>query len=143
MEPSKLTKKSRSYFPAPFEPKRSTQSAHRAQKVLPADVELKVSDAGTAVVIDRRRLRFPEKQRDKERRDASRKHYLKCNSRIAIAQKLRWLALGLERESGHEVKDLLREVDVCVQELRGRVRRAEQNALTMGFYGYPPRVTVD
>lgn len=143
MEPSKLTKKSRSDSPAPFEIKRSTHSAHRAQKVLPADVKLKVSDDGTAMVIDRRLVSFPGRQQDKKRRDASRKHYPKCNSRIGLAQKLRWLALGLERESCHDVKDLLREVDVCVEELRDRVRRAEQKALTVGFYGYPPRVMVE
>lgn len=143
MDPSKVAKKSQGYFPASFEPKRSTHSAHWAQKVLPTDVELKVSDAGTAMVIDRRRVSFPEKQKDKERHDASRTHYLKCNSRIGLAQQLRWLALGLERESGHDVKNLLREFDVCIQELRDLVRRAEQIVLTMGFYGYPPRVTVD
>jgi hypothetical protein len=137
------TKESRSCVPFPSGGKRSIHNARRAPTLLPADVRLKVSEAGSARVVDRRSGHFPGKQQNKERHPPPGTQYLKYGSRITLAQKLRALASGLEKEPDRCLEALLREVEVSVKELRDRVWRAEQRALTTGFYGQPPRVTME
>lgn len=143
MNSSTFAKASRGRLPLQFASKRTVYNARRPQKLFPADVRLKVSEAGTATVVDRRRGHFPRQQQDKERNHSSGMQYPKRSPRIGLAQNLRRLASRLEKESDHCLRASLRDVEVSVKELRDLVRRAEQRALTIGFYGHPPRVIME
>lgn len=125
-------------------PGRSThKTRRRSSKSFPAEVRIEVSEAGTASVVDGRRGRPIGNPTKKEKPCPTGVHYLKCRSRAGLAQKLRQLASILEKEPDHSLKALLEKIEVSVREVRDRVHKAEQTALTSGFYGQPPRVTIE
>lgn len=50
--------------------------------------------------------------------------------------------MNLEKEPYKSLKALHREIEVFVGEVPYFVQKAEQTALTGGFYGQPPRITI-
>lgn len=136
-------KKRRGYVRFAPRPERATYNTRRSWKLSPAKVRLEISEAGTASVVDGRRGRRIGSQPEKESSRFSGVTYLKCSSRVGLAQKLRRLASSLEKEPGHSLKALLMEIEDFVGEVRSCVQKAEQTALTSGFYGQPPRIKIE
>lgn len=122
-------------------PGRSSQNARRPWKSLPAKVRIEISEAGTASVADGRG-RLVGSPPEKVKRPPSGIHYMKCSARDGLAKKLRQLALSLQKEPDHSLRALLGKIEVSVREVRYCVHKAEQMALTSGFYGQPPRITI-
>lgn len=136
------TKKSRGRVQFAPGLERSPHNTRRSRKLFPAKLRLEVSETGTASVVDGRRRCLIGRQPDKERPHYSGIHYLECISRARLARKLRRLASSLEKEPDPALKALLREIQVSVGALLDCVKRVEQTALTRGFYGQPPRITI-
>lgn len=124
-------------------PGRSTRKTRQSSKSFPAKVRIEISEAGTASVVDGRRGRLIGSSPKKEKFRPTGVHSLECRSRAGLSQKLRQLASSLEKEPDHSLKALLEKIEVSVREVRHRVHKAEQTALTSGFYGQPPGVTIE
>lgn len=120
-----------------------THDTKRTWKLPPAKVRLEISGAGTASVVDGRPRCCTASQPEKKRPRSSGITYLECSSRDGLAQKLRVLASSLEKESDNSLEALLREIEVFVGDVRTCVKKAEQKALTSGFYGQLPRITME
>ena len=119
------------------------KTRRRSSKSFTAEVRIEVSAAGTASVVDGRRGRLTSSPPKKEKFRPTGVHSLECGSRTKLAQKFRQLASSLEKEPDHSLKALLEKIEASVREVRYRVHKAEQTALTSGFYGQPPRVTLE
>lgn len=141
MKPLLSTEKTQGPVEFAPRPRRSThENRGRSSKSFRAEVRIEISEAGTASVVDGRRRRLIGSPPKKEKFHPTGVHSLECRSRAGLAQQLRQLALSLEKEPDHSLKALLEMIEVSVREVRYRVHKAEQ---TSGFYGQPPRVTIE
>lgn len=123
--------------------KRTVHNTKKKPSLSPVDVSVTIDKDGHAMVIDRRKGRFQEKQVGVRKNHSSGTHYRKEPTRVNFARELRRLASSVDEEPVHRLTPLLEEVGLAVGKLRDYIREAERKALTTAFHGQPPGVVLE